>query len=243
MQKESVKKISFVIPVYNEEENIVLLYNELKPVADSLKKNYEILFIDDASSDRSLEIIKSLSKSSKNVKYLSFEKNCGQSAALSAGFSHASGDVIITMDGDMQNDPGDIPRLMDYYGEYDMVNGWRFNRKDTFSKRIGSRIGNGVRNIFTGDQIKDTGCSLKIMRASLLKEIKIFYGLHRFLPALMMLEGASIKEVKVNHRARKHGTSNYSNLSRAAQGLYDLVAVRWMIKKKLKFKIKDKNIG
>jgi dolichol-phosphate mannosyltransferase len=243
VRKEKIKKITYIIPIYNEEENIELLYHELKPVADSLKNNYEILFVDDASADTSLTIIKALSKKSKNVKYLSFEKNCGQSAALSAGFLHASGDVIITLDGDMQNDPGDIPKLLSYYGEYDMVNGWRYNRKDTFSKKIGSKIGNGVRNFFTGDNIKDTGCSLKIMRASLLKKIKIFYGLHRFLPALMMLEGASVKEVKVNHRERKHGTSNYSNLRRAREGLYDLIAVRWMIKRQLKFNIKDKNIG
>lgn len=243
MTKAKINKISYVIPVYNEEENIELLFNELKPVADGLKKNYEIIFIDDASTDESLKIIKSLSKRSKNVKFLSFEKNCGQSAALSAGFSHATGDVIITMDGDMQNDPLDIPHMLGYYGDYDMVNGWRHNRKDTFSKKIGSKIGNSVRNFFTGDNIKDTGCSLKIMRALLLKKIKLFYGLHRFLPALMILEGASVIEVKVNHRERKHGTSNYNNLKRAMQGLYDLVAVRWMIKRQLKYTIKGKNIG
>ncbi len=242
-EKEKIKKISYIIPVYNEEENIESLYHELKPVAEKIGKNYEILFIDDASADKSLAIIKALSKKSKNVKYLSFEKNCGQSAALSAGFSHATGDVIITMDSDMQNDPKDIPDMLGHYGKYDMVNGWRYNRKDTFSKKIGSKIGNGVRNLFLGDNIKDTGCSLKIMRASLLKRIKIFYGLHRFLPALMMLEGASVIEVKVNHRERIHGTSNYSNLTRAWQALYDLIAVRWMIKKQLKFNIKDKNIG
>ena len=141
-----MEKISFVIPVYNEEENVPRLFEEITRVADGLGRPYEILLVDDCSSDASLEIIKSLTREHPTVKYLSFARNCGQSAALYAGFQAATGDIIITLDADLQNDPGDIPVILQHYGEYDMVNGWRYNRQDTLSKKIGSRIGNFVRN-------------------------------------------------------------------------------------------------
>lgn len=234
------EKISFVLPVYNEELNIENLYSEIKSVAQKLDSPYETIFVDDYSKDNSLAIIKKLSENNPDVRYISFEKNCGQSAALYAGFQHATGDIIITMDADLQNDPSDILNMIKLFGEYDMITGWRKNRKDTFSKKIASRIGNFIRNSVTKDNIHDTGCSLKIMRASMLKNIKIYRGLHRFLPVLMKLEGAKIIEVPVNHRKRLHGVSKYNNLSRAIEGLYDLFAVRWMIKRHLNIRIKEK---
>jgi dolichol-phosphate mannosyltransferase len=234
-----MEKISFVIPVYNEEENVPRLFEEITRVAEGLGRPYEIFFVDDCSSDSSLEIIKSLAGEHPEVKYLSFARNCGQSAALYAGFQAATGDIIITMDADLQNDPGDIPALLQHYGEYDMVNGWRYNRQDTLSKKIGSRIGNFVRNSLTQESIHDTGCSLKVMNARMLKRIKIYKGLHRFLPTLMRLEGARVKEVKVNHRPRLHGVSKYTNLRRGIEGLYDVIAVRWMIKRRLTIEIKE----
>lgn len=234
------EKISFVLPVYNEELNIENLYSEIKSVAQKLDSPYETVFVDDYSKDNSLAIIKKLSENNPDVRYISFEKNCGQSAALYAGFQHATGDIIITMDADLQNDPSDILNMIKLFGEYDMITGWRKNRKDTFSKKIASRIGNFIRNSVTKDNIHDTGCSLKIMRASMLKKIKIYRGLHRFLPVLMKLEGAKIIEVPVNHRKRLHGVSKYNNLSRAIEGLYDLFAVRWMIKRHLNIRIKEK---
>lgn len=234
------EKISFVLPVYNEELNIENLYSEIKSVAQKLDSPYETIFVDDYSKDNSLAIIKKLSENNPDVRYISFEKNCGQSAALYAGFQHATGDIIITMDADLQNDPSDILNMIKLFGEYDMITGWRKNRKDTFSKKIASRIGNFIRNSVTKDNIHDTGCSLKIMRASMLKKIKIYRGLHRFLPALMKLEGAKIIEVPVNHRKRLHGVSKYNNLGRAIEGLYDLFAVRWMIKRHLNIRIKEK---
>jgi dolichol-phosphate mannosyltransferase len=236
---KSMEKISFVIPVYNEEENIPRLFGEISRVAGNLRRPFEILFVDDCSSDRSLEIIQSLARENQTVRYLSFVRNCGQSAALYAGFQAAAGDVIITMDADLQNDPADIPALLEYYGEYDMVTGWRYNRQDTLSKKIGSRIGNFVRNRLTRESIHDTGCSLKVMNAQMLKRIKIYKGLHRFLPTLMRLEGARVKEVKVNHRPRLHGVSKYTNLRRGIEGLYDVIAVRWMIKRHLNIQIKE----
>ena len=234
------EKISFIIPVYNEESNIENLYSEIKAVAQKLDHPYETIFVDDFSSDNSLSVIKKLSKNNSDVRYVSFAKNCGQSAALYAGFQHATGEIIITMDGDLQNDPGDIPNMIKMFGEYDMITGWRKNRRDTLSKKIASKIGNFIRNSITKDNIHDTGCSLKIMRASMVKKIKMYRGLHRFLPLLMKLEGAKIVEIPVNHRERLHGVSKYNNLSRAIEGLYDLVAVRWMMKRHLDIPIKEK---
>lgn len=229
----SFKTISFVVPVYNEEGNIQAFFDELDDVARALGANYEIVFVNDGSTDRSLEIISELSVVSDFVKFISFGKNCGQSAALAAGFKAACGDVIITLDADMQNDPHDIPSMLKLYGDYDMVTGWRRRRDDTMSKKIASRIGNFFRNLVTRDNIHDTGCSLKVMRASMLKQIQMYKGLHRFLPTLMRLQGARVAEIEVHHRARVSGKSKYTNLRRGVEGLYDLLAVRWMIKRNL----------
>jgi len=237
-----MEKISFVIPVFNEEGNLPRLFEEITRVAGGLDCGYEILFVDDCSTDGSLPIIKSLKEKHSTVKFLSFEKNCGQSAALYAGFQEATGDVVITMDADLQNDPADIPRLLGYYGDYDMVNGWRYNRQDSLAKKVGSRIGNTVRNLLTSESIHDTGCSLKVMNAGMLKRIKIFKGLHRFLPTLMRLEGARVVEVKVNHRPRLHGISKYTNLRRGIEGLYDVITVRWMIKRHLTIRIREHHV-
>ena len=224
-------RLSFVIPVYNEEENIPLLFSELHIVADKLATPYEIIFVNDCSTDDSLQAIMSLAATEPTVRCISFPENRGQSAALGAGFRAATGDVIITLDADLQNDPADIPRMVTNLDRFDMINGWRRERQDSLSKRISSRIGNFVRNRMTGDNIHDTGCSLKVMKADMLKNIKMFRGLHRFLPTLMRLEGARVFEMPVNHRHRKFGVSKYTNLRRGIEGFQDLLAVRWMIKR------------
>ena len=223
--------ISFVIPVYNEEENIPILFKELTTVAEKSKYTYEIIFVNDCSTDRSLEVIRALAEASPLVRCISFPENRGQSAALGAGFRAATGEVVVTMDADLQNDPADIPTLLKHFGEYDMINGWRRNRQDSFSKKISSRIGNFIRNRFTGEHINDTGCSLKVMRADMLKEIKMYRGLHRFLPTLMRIEGAKVIELPVNHRHRQFGVSKYTNIRRGLEGFQDLLAVCWMIKR------------
>jgi dolichol-phosphate mannosyltransferase len=192
---------------------------------------YEILFIDDGSTDRSLELLRNLQKNDSHVVVINFRKNFGQTAAMAAGFDYAQGDVIITMDADLQNDPADIPMLLEQFGPYDMVNGWRKNRQDSLSKKISSRIGNYVRNLLSDENINDTGCSLKVMRADLLKKIKMYRGLHRFLPTLMRIEGAKVIELPVNHRHRQFGVSKYTNLRRGVEGFQDLMAVRWMMKR------------
>ena len=137
----------------------------------------------------------------------------------------------MTMDADLQNDPANIPMMLKHYGQYDMVNGWRRSRQDSPAKKISSRIGNFVRNLLTGETINDTGCSLKVMRAEMVKNIKMYRGLHRFLPTLMRLEGARVIEVPVNHRRRQFGVSKYTNLRRGLEGFQDLLAVRWMIRR------------
>jgi len=238
----NIGKISFVIPVFDEEENIAPLAGEILAEAKKLGLPFEILFIDDCSRDNTLSIIKELTQTIPEVRYVSFAKNCGQSAALSAGFQEASGDTIITLDGDLQNDPADIPLMLENYGEYDMVNGWRHNRQDTIFKKIGSWIGNTFRNSMTGETIRDTGCSLKVMRASMAKRIKMFRGTHRFLPTLMRLEGARVIEVKVRHRPRIHGKSKYTNLKRGIEGFHDVLAVRWMIRRNLTLSIREKQV-
>ena len=238
----NIGKISFVIPVFDEEENISPLAGEILTEAGKLGLPFEILFIDDCSRDKTLSAIKELAQTAPEVRYISFAENRGQSAALSAGFQEASGDTIITMDGDLQNDPADIPLMLARYGEYDMVTGWRHCRQDTFFKKIGSLIGNTFRNRMTGETIRDTGCSLKVMRASMAKRIKMFRGMHRFLPTLMRLEGARVIEVKVNHRMRIHGKSKYTNLKRGIEGFHDVLAVRWMIRRNLTLPIREKHV-
>jgi dolichol-phosphate mannosyltransferase len=237
-----MEKVSFVIPVYNEEESLQPLFDELKLVADALGSDYEILFIDDGSNDGSLAVIQLLAKRYPQVKYLSFETNTGQSAAFYAGFQHATGKIIITMDADLQNDPADIPKMLRHYGPYEMVTGWRHNRQDTRWRKLGGTVGNFVRNRLTFEEIHDTGCSLKIMKAEMARNIKMFRGLHRFLPTLMKLEGAQVLEVKVNHRARRHGTSKYTNLRRAVEGLYDVIAVRWMVQRHLDIRYRETHV-
>jgi len=237
-----MRKLSFVIPVYNEAENLNRLFQEITEKIDVVGIPYEIIFVDDGSKDTSLAIIKELARSNPQVHFISLEHNTGQSAALYAGFQQAAGDVIVTLDADLQNDPADIPAMLTYYGDYDMVTGWRYNRRDTLSKRIGSRIGNSVRNRLTGETIHDTGCSLKIMKAEMVRRIKMFRGLHRFLPTLMRLEGARVIEVKVNHRPRLHGVSHYSNFQRGIEGLQDVLAVRWMLKRSLRIRVRERHV-
>ncbi|MBU0968802.1 MAG: glycosyltransferase family 2 protein [Proteobacteria bacterium] len=234
-----MKLLSVVIPVCNEEENLKTLFAEVQSALAQVDCPFEVIFVDDCSIDQSLAVIKDLAVEHPQVKYIAFEMNTGQSAALYAGFQQACGDVIITLDADLQNDPGDIPAMLRYYGDYDMITGWRKNRQDTWSKKICSIVGNSFRNWMTAETIHDTGCSLKIMRADMVKKIKMFRGLHRFLPTLMRLEGARVIEIQVSHRPRLHGVSKYSNWRRGFEGFHDVLAVKWLQKRNLSIKMKD----
>jgi len=230
---------SFVIPVYNEQENLAALHNEVGKVIDQINRSCEVIWVDDGSSDRSLEIIKDMVKQHQRHRFISFEKNCGQSAALAAGFSAANGKYVITMDSDLQNNPMDIIKMLPHLETYDMVTGWRKDRHDTRWKKFSSRFANGIRNRLSRETIKDTGCSLKIMKTDYLKKIKMYKGLHRFLPTLMKMEGARVIEVPVSHRPRTKGVSKYGTWDRAFSGLRDLLAVRWMQDRNISYKIKE----
>ena len=234
-------KISFVIPVYNEEESLIPLYNAIKKVVNENGYNYEIVFVDDGSYDNSLNIMKSLHENDANVKVVVFQENRGQSAAFDAGFKHATGRYVVTLDADLQNDPADVPKMMEYMDRFDVVCGFRAKRQDNFIRKISSKIGNFIRNKLTNDNIIDTGCSLKIFKKEYLDKIKMFKGMHRFLPTLLKLEGATIFQIEVSHHPRKFGESKYGLgiKKRAFTALLDLFAVRWMIKRHINYKIKE----
>lgn len=228
---------SVVIPLKNEEDNIIDLVEELEPVMHSLKKPWELICIDDGSSDQTLSILKNLLADKSYLKILSFTKNYGQSSAFDAGFKAAKGDYVITLDGDRQNDPADIPKLLNMIEHYDLVCGARVNRKDPWSKKITSLLANLVRRNICEDGVSDTGCSLKVYRATSLRKIKMFNGMHRFLPALFKIEGFRVAEIPVNHRERTKGKTKYNFFNRSFNTIADLAAVSWMKKRHLHYQI------
>ncbi len=222
--------VSVVIPLLNEEENIPILYNELTQSLGKIDLEYELIFIDDGSSDSSLQILENLQKEDATIHVISLRKNFGQTAALTAGFDLAAGDVIIAMDADLQNDPADIPILLDKINEgNDMVTGWRFNRQDPFlSRKLPSKIANKIISFATGVHLHDYGCTLKAFRKEVIKNIKLYGEMHRFIPAIASAMGVSIAEVKVNHRARRFGTSKYG-ISRTLRVILDLITVKFLL--------------
>jgi len=219
--------VSIVVPFYDEEECVEFVLREIV----SCRPDAEVVAVDDGSSDRTWELIRSI----EGVSPLRLSENRGQSGALLAGLRYASGDILVMLDGDGQNDPADIGRLVDLVRERrcDVAVGRRASRKDTRSRRLASRIANTVRRWFIHDGISDTGCSLKVMHRDHVDLLVPFNGLHRFLPAIFTHAGLDISEVDVNHRERKAGTSKYTNLERAIRGVYDLFGVCWLLKRKL----------
>lgn len=231
-------KYSIIIPVNNEEDNLPILIKEIKKTITPLKGGVEAIFIDDKSTDKSLSILKEYKKKYKWIKIIQFEKNAGQSAGLDAGFKQAKGEVIITMDADLQNNPADMKVLLKYYPQYDVITGRRLKRKDNIIKLISSRIANFIRNRITNENIVDTGCSLKVFKREYVEKLTLFNGLHRFLPTLCKMHGAKVIEVPVSHRSRKFGSTHYGVWNRAFKALNDAFAVRWMQKRLLNYKIK-----
>ncbi|MEW6328055.1 MAG: glycosyltransferase [Thermodesulfobacteriota bacterium] len=222
--------LSIVVPVYNEEQNINILYEQLQSVLLGLNKSYEIIFVDDGSNDRTLENLRKISDLNRKVKVISFRRNYGQTAALAAGFDLARGEVIITLDGDLQNDPQDIPRLLDKMAEgYDLVSGWRTNRQDKFlTRKIPSQIANRIIAKLTNVHLHDYGCTLKAYKKGIIKNIKLYGEMHRFIPALASFLGIKVTELPVNHRPRVHGSSKYG-LSRIYRVILDLINVRFLL--------------
>jgi len=231
--------LSVIIPVYNEEDNVEPLTTELMEVLNNLNKSFEVIFVDDGSTDRSLAILKALQKKFRDIRIIKFRRNCGQTAGFDAGISAARGEVIVTMDADLQNDPHDIPKLLEKIGDFDAVCGWRQKRNDNFIRRISSRIANGVRNRLSGESIRDVGCSLKAFRSVYAKKMKLFTGMHRFFPTLIKMEGGRVTEVPVNHRQRKFGAPKYNIRNRIVRSFIDLLAVCWMKKRRLNYEIEE----
>ena len=235
-------QVSLIIPVYNEEENLPVLLEEIRAALDAQPRAWEALFVDDGSGDGSLRVIRELAAREPRVRYISFEENQGQSAAFAAGFQEAKGDIFVTLDSDLQNDPADIPALLEIYGkDCEMVIGWRAKRRDNLVKRAASRIANAIRNRLSHETVRDTGCSLKVLNADLARKLPMFTGMHRFFPTLMKMKGARVAEVRVNHRPRLHGKSKYGVWDRAFSALYDLFAVRWMQSRSFRYRIKERN--
>ncbi len=230
-----MQNLSIVIPVYNEEGNIGPLMGRIGEVMAGWNGTVEILFVDDGSSDRSLELLKEAQAKDPRVRIVHFHRNMGQTAAMAAGFRLARGEVIATLDADLQNDPLEIPRLAAMLTDSDVVCGVRTRRKDTLWKRISSRIGNGFRNWLTGDDIIDTGCTLKVYRRECLDGLELYKGMHRFLPTLIKMRGFRVTQVPVSHHPRLAGETKYGTWGRLVKGFEDVLAVRWMKKNYIGF--------
>jgi len=222
--------LSIVIPLYNEEENVELLYAQLKAALEGVGQEYEIIIVDDGSTDRSFDILKRLHEGDERLKVIRFRRNFGQTAAFSAGFDRSQGEVVITMDADLQNVPADIPLLLEKIEEgYDVVSGWRLHRQDPFlTRRLPSMIANWLISQVTGVHLHDYGCSLKAYRREVVKNVQLYGELHRFIPAIANWMGVSVAEVPVRHYARRFGKSKYG-LSRTARVLLDLLTVRFLL--------------
>ncbi len=217
-----------VVPLYNESESISELHNEICLVCETEKMPFEIIYIDDGSSDRSFDILQSIHKKDARAKVIRFRKNFGKAEALSAGFGAATGEWIVTMDADLQDDPAEIPRLIQKLKEgYDLISGWKKKRKDKLLKRISSKFYNMVTGLLTGLRIHDMNCGLKIYRRPVTESIQIYGDMHRYIPALAKLEGFKVGEIPVNHRPRKYGKTKYG-LSRFTHGMLDLITVMFL---------------
>jgi glycosyltransferase involved in cell wall biosynthesis len=220
--------ISVVIPVYNEEENVRPLYGSLKKVMEGLGREYEIIFVDDGSTDGTLAVLEEIQAGDRTVVALSMRRNFGQTASFVAGFDFSRGDIIITMDGDLQNDPADIPLLLEAIKDCDLVSGWRKNRKDPFLKRrLPSTVANWLISKVTGVKLHDYGCSLKAYRRDVVKNLRLYGEMHRFIPAVASWYGVRVKEVAVGHHPRTRGSSKYG-ITRTVRVLLDLVTVKFL---------------
>ena len=229
--------VTVVAPVFDERENLKPLVDELLAVLRPSLVPFEIVLVNDGSQDGSAETIDALAAEHPEVHGVHFEVNCGQTAAFDAGFKKARGAVVVTIDADLQNDPRDIPALLRALEGHDAAVGFRAERCDGLVRRFSSKIANAVRNRLSGDDIIDTGCSLKAFRAEALREIKLWNGMHRFLPTLIRLEGRSVVQIPVNHRPRLMGTSKYGVWNRLFRSLADLFAVRWMKSRRLRYRV------
>jgi glycosyltransferase involved in cell wall biosynthesis len=219
--------VSVVIPLYNEEENVEILNERLTETMKNIGSDYEVVYIDDGSTDGTLLLLEELQKKDDNIVVLSLRRNFGQTAAFAAGFDFARGDIVVTMDGDLQNDPTDIPKLLELTKDYDLVSGWRRKRQDSFSRTFPSKMANWLISKVTGVRLHDYGCSLKAYRREVVKNLKLYGEMHRFIPAVASWYGVSIAEIETTHHPRLRGKSKYG-ISRTIKVLLDLVTVKFL---------------
>jgi glycosyltransferase involved in cell wall biosynthesis len=233
--------LSVVIPVYDEEESLPLLWSELRSVLDRAGLDFEVVFVDDGSRDRGAEVIRGLRDSDPRVRLVRLKANAGETAATDAGFHAARGRLIVTMDADLQNDPHDIPGLLRHLDQWDAVTGWRVDRGDGDSvvRRLSSRIANGVRNWLSDDVIQDSGCTFRAFRRECLRGLVLYRGFHRFVPTLLKMRGYRVLEVPVRNRPRRFGQSKYGVLNRVFVATTDLLAVRWMKSRALHYEVAE----
>jgi glycosyltransferase involved in cell wall biosynthesis len=231
--------ISVVIPIKDERDNLPPLTEQVLKVLGTHERSratpFELLYIDDGSTDGSSRLLDDLAARHPQIRVLHFDRNYGQTSAFDAGFREARGELIVTLDGDLQFDPADILTLLPLAAQYDLVCGWRRDRHDNLVRKLSSRIAYGFRSAVLGDRIHDTGCSLKVFRREVVEKLQLFEGMHRFFPALAKMHGFTLTEVPVRHFPRAHGTSKYGIGNRLWRSLYDLIAVRWMQDRVLKY--------
>ena len=234
-------ELSVVIPVYNEEDNLPHLWPELLAVLEPLGLAFEILFVDDGSRDRSAELIRGFSDIDPRVRLVRLKANAGETAATDAGFKAARGRLIVTMDADLQNDPHDIPALLSHLDRWDAVTGWRVNRGDgdSFVRRASSRIANRARNWLSDESIQDSGCTFRAFRRECLRGLVLYRGLHRFIPTLLKMRGYRVIEVPVRNRPRQFGQSKYGVFNRVFVATADLLVVRWMKRRMLRYEVTE----
>jgi glycosyltransferase involved in cell wall biosynthesis len=232
-------QISAVIPAFNERDNLPALLEELRVALDATGKRWEAVLVDDGSSDGSADWMRAASAQDLRIVPVLLERNVGQSGALAVGLARARGEIVVTLDADLQNDPADLPRLLGALESADVVSGVRQNRQDGWVRLISSRIANATRRAVLGDPVTDIGCSFKAYRRDALDGLPMFVGAHRFLPALCVFRGARYAEVLLSHRPRRHGQSKYGVSNRLWRGLYDLIGVRWLKSRLLRYRIRE----
>lgn len=236
---EDVPCISAVIPAYDEQECVADCVREVRDALQGIGRAFEVIVVDDGSTDGTFNVLRRLKETVPELRVLRFASNCGQTAAMEAGFRSARGEFVVTLDADMQNDPADIPAMLVRMEEWDVVCGIRTSRADSFVRRLSSRIANGIRNRLTAERITDTGCTLKLYRREFVEKLKLFEGMHRFLPTLLRLAGARVTEMPVRHRPRLKGTAKYGVGNRIFKSFRDLFAVRWMQSRWLDYRIEE----
>jgi glycosyltransferase involved in cell wall biosynthesis len=233
--------LSVVIPVYNEAENLPPLWAELRGVLEGLRLAFEVVFVDDGSRDRSAEIVRGFREADRRVRLVRLKANAGETAATDAGFKAARGTWVVVMDADLQNDPRDIPALLSHLDRWDAVTGWRVKRGegDGWLRRVSSRVANRVRNRLSDESIQDSGCTFRAFRRECLRDLVLYRGFHRFVPTLLKMRGYRVLEVPVNHRPRRFGRSKYGVMNRAFIAFADLLVVRWMKSRVLRYEVAE----